>query len=237
MPPRIIAHRGASGTRPENTMPAFRRALALGAHMIELDVQCTRDGEVIVLHDDRLERTTDGRGLAVERTWAEVAALDAGRWFAPAFAGTRVPRLAEVLDAIPLPVNVELKARGGEDLEARTLAVVRAAGALDRVVFSSFDPGSLLRLRACSGDAAVAVLVPGTSIRGARPLVERVGARAVHIRKGWGAARAVGEAHAEGLEIRVWTVNNPQDFARLAAVGADAVFTDFPERFLLSAPG
>jgi len=218
-------------------MPAFRHAVALGAHMIELDVQCTRDGAVMVLHDDGLERTTDGRGPAVTKRWDEIAALDAGRWFAPAFAGTRVPLLAEVLAEIPLPVNVELKSPGGDDLEARTLAVVRAAGAMDRVVFSSFDPESLVRLRACAGDADLAVLVPGSSIRPAREVVERVGARAVHIRKGRGDAEAVREAHTAGLRIRVWTVNNSRDFARLAAAGADAIFTDFPERFLLYATG
>jgi glycerophosphoryl diester phosphodiesterase len=234
MPPQIIAHRGASGTCPENTMPAFRRAVELGAHMIELDVQCSRDGEVIVLHDDRLERTTSGRGVAVRCAWNELAALDAGRWFAPHFAGTRIPRLADVLREIPITVNVELKAPGGDDIEARALAVVEGAGALERVVFSCFDHASLSRLRALSSRAHIAVLVPGSSARRGIAAAERVGATAVHIRNGRGAVEGVRACHAARLAARVWTVNSPRHFVLLERADADGVFTDFPERFLHS---
>src|SRR6516162_9968344 len=126
----VIAHRGASGTCPENTLAAFRRAEALGAHMIELDVQLSRDGEVVVMHDWTLARTTSGRGRVGARTAAELHALDAGSWFSQAFAGEPVPSLREVLAATGLPVNVELKSRGDDGLEARALAVVAEAGAL-----------------------------------------------------------------------------------------------------------
>src|SRR5205814_5101727 len=152
----VIAHRGASGTHPENTLAAFRRAVELGADMIELDVQLTRDGEVVVFHDATLERTTDGAGAVSDRTLAEIRRLDAGAWFGPAFRGTRVPTLAEVLAAVGLPVNVELKPVGDDGLEARALAVVESAGALARVVFSSFDAGALERLRACAAGAPLA---------------------------------------------------------------------------------
>src|SRR5437870_12407948 len=114
--------------------------------MIELDVQLTRDGEVVVMHDWTLERTTDGAGAVSDRTLAEIRRLDAGAWFGPAFRGTRVPTLAEVLAAVGLPVNVELKPVGDDGLEARALAVVESAGALARVVFSSFDAGAPERL-------------------------------------------------------------------------------------------
>src|SRR2546422_27504 len=126
--------------------------------MIELDVQLTRDGEVVVLHDWTLDRTTTGTGAVRERSLAEIQALDAGAWFGDTFGGARVPTLGEVLAAVGLPVNVELKPVGDDGLEAQALAVVESAGALERIVFSSFDPGSLERLRGRSARARVAIL-------------------------------------------------------------------------------
>ena len=233
MPVEVIAHRGASGTAPENTLAAFRRAETIGAHMIELDVQLTSDGEVIVMHDDTLERTTNGRGAVCGRSLAELRALDAGSWFGPAFAGEPVPTLAEVLDAVRLPVNVELKAGGGDGLEARTLAVVRAAGALDRIVFSSFDPGSLERLRLLTADAQIGVLWSRPQFSPAIAIAARVAAIAVHIRKTAVSAENVAAAREMGLLTRVWTVNSPREFAPLERAGVAGVFTDYPERFLL----
>ena len=237
MRPLVIAHRGASGSAPENTLAAFRRAAAIGADMVELDVQLTRDGVVVVIHDLTLERTTDGTGAVREHTLAELRRLDAGAWFAPGFRGERLPALAEVLAAIPLPVNVELKPAGDDGLEARTLAVVEEAGALGRVVFSSFDGASLDRLRAQSPEAALAVLWELAPLPAAIRCVERVAARALHLRKDAATADALARLTARGLAVRVWTVNEPADFARLAQAGADGIFTDYPERFLqLGAP-
>jgi glycerophosphoryl diester phosphodiesterase len=236
VPPLVIAHRGASGTHPENTLVSFRRAVEVGADMIELDVQLTRDHQVVVVHDDTLDRTTDGAGPVAARTLDEVRRLDAGRWFAPAFAGERVPTLAEVLAAIPIPINVELKAatRAGapDGLEARVLADVEAAAAIGRVVFSSFETVRLERLRALSTPAALAVLQDRGSVAQAIHLAERVAARALHLRKDMATAGALALAAGAGLAVRVWTVNAPAEFARLRDAGVEAVFTDFPERFL-----
>ena len=242
VPPLIIAHRGASGTRPENTLAAFRRAVELGADMIELDVQLTRDGGVVVLHDDTLERTTDGAGPLAASTLADVRRLDAGSWFAPAFAGERVPTLAEVLAAIAIPINVELKApaRPGnaDGLEARALAAVEAGGALGRVVFSCFEEERLERLRALSAAATLAVLWDRSRVPHAIQRAERVFARALHLRKDKVTSRAVALAGAASLEVRAWTVNAPAELSHLAAAGVTAIFTDFPERFLHSeSPG
>jgi glycerophosphoryl diester phosphodiesterase len=230
----VIAHRGASGTRPENTLAAFRRAHEIGAHMLELDVQLTRDGEVVVMHDWTLARTTDGGGDVSGRTLAEIRRLDAGRWFHPDYAGEPVPTLAEVLATVPLPVNVELKARGPDGLERRALEVVRAAGALDRVVFSSFDAESLVRLRALSADVDIAVLWYRTRLAAGLDLLARVGATALHVRKDRVAPEGVREAVARGASVRAWTVNDVEESRRLEGLGVSAVFTDFPERFLQS---
>jgi glycerophosphoryl diester phosphodiesterase len=232
--PQVIAHRGASGTCPENTLAAFRRAAAMGAHMIELDVQLTGDGEVVVLHDDTLDRTTDGCGVVRIRTFAELRRLDAGAWFAPAFGGERIPSLAEALAATTLPYNVELKAGCSADLEARTLAVVREAGALGRVIFSSFDPACLARMRSLTADAELAVLWTRRAVAPAIALAQRVRARGLHLRKTAVSPATLAAAGAAGLPVRVWTVNEQRDFAALARLGAAAVFTDYPDRFLQS---
>jgi glycerophosphoryl diester phosphodiesterase len=228
----VIAHRGASGTRPENTLVAFRRAEELGAHMIELDVQLTHDREVVVIHDWTLARTTSGRGRVADRTLAELKRLDAGSWFDRAYASERLPTLGEVLDAVSLPVNVELKARDDDGLEARALDVVNAADAHERVIFSSFHPESLVRLRRVSAAAAIAVLWSERRLAPALALADRVGATALHIRKDAVAPAEVRAAHDRDLTIRAWTVNDPAESGRLAAMGVDGIFTDFPERFL-----
>jgi len=200
--------------------------------MIELDVQLTRDREVVVIHDWTLDRTTDGRGAVRERTLADLRALDAGAWFGAAFHGERIPTLAQVLADVPAGVNVELKPIGDDGLEACALAVVESAGALDRVVFSSFAAAALERLRALSRTATLAVLWETEDVAEAATLARRVGARALHLRKAATTAKAVASAAADGLTVRVWTVNDPDEIRGLEAAGLGGVFTDFPERFL-----
>src|SRR5437660_441584 len=187
---------------PENTLIAFARAAALGAHMIELDVQLTRDGEVVVMHDWTLERTTDGAGAVSDRTLAEIRRLDAGAWFGPAFRGTRVPTLAEVVAAVGLRVNVELKPVGDDGLETRALAVVESASALARVVFSSFDADALERLRARAAGATLAVLWDAGPVADAVARARCVGARALHLRKDRTTPDALAAAAAAGLPER-----------------------------------
>jgi len=230
----VIAHRGASGTCPENTLVSFRHAVALGAHMIELDVQLTCDREVVVIHDLTLERTTDGRGTVRDQTFEEMRRLDAGGWFGPSFRGERVPALAQVLAAVPLPVNVELKPAGDDGLEERALGIVDAAGALDRVVFSSFDADVLVRLRQRAPGARIAVLWESAPIAEGLALAGRVGATALHLRKDAVTTQAVAAATGSHLPVRAWTVNDPDESAWLTARGVEGIFTDFPERFLHS---
>jgi glycerophosphoryl diester phosphodiesterase len=232
---RIAAHRGGAALWPENSLLAFQSAIALGSDLLEFDVHMTRDRAVAVIHDATLERTTDGSGAVRDWTLAELRARDAGAWFAPAFPGERVPTLAEVLAAVRLPVNVELKPVGDDGLEGCALEVVEQGAALDRVVFSSFAPSALEGLRRRSSAAEIAVLWEREPIAEGLRLAERVGARALHLRKDAVDGAAMRAAAGAGLPVRAWTVNDPGETAHLVDLGVAGIFTDFPERFLHSA--
>ncbi|MGH7411421.1 MAG: glycerophosphodiester phosphodiesterase family protein, partial [Candidatus Methylomirabilis sp.] len=146
-----IAHRGASALAPENTMAAFEKAIELGADVIELDLHLTRDGELVVIHDDTLDRTTDGRGPVHGRSLEEIRRLDAGRWFGQAFAGERIPTLSEVLDrfAGKIPLALEVKAGSAffPGIEERLVSALRHHSAVEQTAVASFDHFALKRLK------------------------------------------------------------------------------------------
>lgn len=233
--PLVIAHRGASGHAPENTLPAYELAVEQRADMIEIDLHPTRDGVTVVAHDAELA-ALGGRGEICERTLAEVRTLDAGR-------GARVPTLDEVLDGFGarIPFNLELK-RGARreypGLEAAALAAVERRGLLDRTLFSSFYDGVLARLRAHSPTARLGWLLSPRDPE--RPLARAraVGAEALHPWRGLATRELVDAAHGEGLAVYVFTVDEPDEMQRLLDLGVDGLFTNFPDRLraLLEAP-
>ena len=142
--PLVIAHRGGSDLAPENTIAAFRKTMGVGADGVEMDVRLTKDKEVVVLHDRRLDRTTNGRGLVGTNTFQEIKALDAGSWFGPGYKGEKVPALAEVFEALPgnYLVYIELKVRGTGvwSLASRVVKVIRAHHRWDSTMVASFNP-------------------------------------------------------------------------------------------------
>jgi glycerophosphoryl diester phosphodiesterase len=234
-----IAHRGAAGTRPELTEVAFERAIELGADMIELDCQMTRDGAVVVIHDERLERTTNGSGRVRDHTLRELKALDAGRWFSPAFAGEELLTLEEAIAVLrgKVELNLEIKGEDGPGrLEIQCVGIVRSLRFFEQTVFSSFEPSRMRRVRDLAEDARIGVLMDdGARWDDAIALAADLGAEALHPARSLVDAAAVARAHERGLEVRVWPVNRPADMEALAAMGVDGIFTDFPERLLGSA--
>jgi glycerophosphoryl diester phosphodiesterase len=225
--PLVIAHRGASGTLPENTLPAYELATLQGADMIEIDLHRTRDGETVVTHDEDLA-VLGGRGEIADATAAEIRALDAGN-------GERVPILDEVLDAFGarIPFNLELK-RGRRavyaDLEPAALAAVEHRGLLDRTLFSSFFDPVLARLRALSPAARIALLL---STRDPERWLERaraVAAEAINPSILLAKRALIDAAHAEGFAVYVFTVDAEDDMRRLLDLGVDGMFTNFPDR-------
>jgi glycerophosphoryl diester phosphodiesterase len=226
--PLDIAHRGASGTRPENTFSAYDRAVELGADMIEIDLHLTRDGAIVITHDEDLERL-GGEGKVADADLATLRGLDAGD-------GQTVPTLDEVLDRFGsrIPFNLELKTRAGvgayPGLEQATLEKIVARGLLDRTLFSCFDDGVLERVRELRPEARVALLV---SPRSAGREVERarvLGAEALNPWIGMATPDLLAEARSSGLAVYVFTVDQPADMRRLVGHGVSGLFTNFPER-------
>jgi glycerophosphoryl diester phosphodiesterase len=223
----VIAHRGASAHRPENTLPAYALAIEQGCDMIEIDLHRTRDGTFVVTHDEDLTGL-GGRGEIADASLAEVRALDAG-------GGERVPILEEVLDRFGhrVPFNLELK-RGRrseyEGLEAGALTEVERRGLLARTLFSSFYDPVLVRLRALSAGARIGFLVSRRYPERALERARAVGAEALHPELSLVSPGLVEAAHGEGLAVHVFTVDDEAEMRRLLDLGVDGLFTNRPDR-------
>lgn len=229
--PLVIAHRGASGDRPENTLPAFELAVELGADMIETDLHLSRDGVVVIHHDAGLERLGQ-EGEIRDLSATELAALDA----APGDEETlRIPTLLELLDQVAprIDFNLELKlglAAPYPGIEAQVLSEVERRGLLPRMLLSCFDDGVLERLRAASGAARLAVLVSPRAPKAILERAERVGAEAINPHCLLVTPGLVARAHEAGLAVYPYTANEIGEMERLLDCGVDGVITNYPRR-------
>jgi glycerophosphoryl diester phosphodiesterase len=223
----VIAHRGARGHAPENTLAAFDQAIALGAPWVELDVQWHAD-RLWVFHDARLERCTNGRGALVDHDAAALRGLDAGR-------GERIPWLEEVLDRIDrrLSVNVELKTADGT--AAAVAAMLR--GYLDRgwrpeqFLVSSFHLPELREFKRRLPEVPLGVLLCGVPLDLAAAVTE-LGAAVLSLELDFADPALIADGQRRGARVYVYTVNEADDLARMKALGVDGVFTDYPDRAL-----
>ena len=220
----IIGHRGASGNFPENTLAAFRHAAALGCPWVELDVHLL-EGELVVIHDEQLDRTTNGRGHLEAAGLAAVRALDAGN-------GEQVPLLSEVLATLNgnVAINVELKGSGTAEPTSQLLLAACDAGIWrpDQFLLSAFDHRELQR--------ADPIFPRGVLWgRPADDMIARslaMGGQWMNIALKAATEERVTAAQQAGLKVAVYTVNEPSDLAAMRALGVDAVFCDYPERGL-----
>lgn len=235
---RVIAHRGASMYAPENTLAAFELAADQGAQAIECDAKLTRDGKVVLMHDDTVNRTTSGRGAARRFELNAIRALDAGSWFAPAFKGERVPTLEEAMALWArrgLFPQIEIKPCPGRAEETGRIVAREAQRLwprdLPKPLLSSFTMRSLEAARRAAPGLPRAWLAERLP-RDWRRRAERLGAVALHCNHKHltgSLARRVKEA---GLALRCYTVNDPERAKRLFDWGVDAVFADCPDRIL-----
>ena len=236
--PKVIGHRGAAGHAPENTLASIRRAAQLGASWVEFDVMLSGDDQPILFHDDKLGRVTDGRGLVAEHSLSSLRKLDAGRWFGEAFAGERIPTLAEalaLLDELGLGANVEIKPSKGR--AAETGAVVGRALArhwparLPAPVISSFSE-TALRTFAQEAPAFPRALLVWPVPDDWRRRLSDLECVALHCLSRRLRERRAREVIAAGYGLRCFTVNDPRRARQLFDWGVDAVFSDFPDRIL-----
>jgi glycerophosphoryl diester phosphodiesterase len=230
----LWGHRGAAHEAPENTLASFRAAEEAGADGIELDVHLSRDGVPVVIHDAALERTTDGRGAVNRQTFAEMRLLDAGRWFAPSFAGERLPTLEEVLawSGERLRINIEIKSAGA----GRAVRELLAAYPRARVLVSSFDHSLLETLRQEAADLPLGFLVESRFWRRALKRAAACGAESFHPRVDLVSAPMVAACRVHGLAVYPWTVDDPSVAGRLRRLGAAGIFTNDPRKMIGALP-
>jgi len=232
---RVIGHRGAARHAPENTLAGLRAAAAMGVACVEFDVRLTRDGVPVLFHDDTVDRTTNGRGRLAALTVAQIRRLDAGAWFAPRFAGERVPTLAQaikLLARLGLAANIELKpeeAQGAATARA-VLAVLRDAWphGRPRPLLSSFDWSALATLAAEGPDWPLGLLVRNPRQPDWRAWAKRVRASSIHCGVRGLDRAGVKTLQAAGLPVAVYTVNDARRARNLWKWGVVAVFTDDP---------
>ncbi len=236
--PLVIGHRGASHAAPQNTLAAFRRAAEVGADGVELDVHLSRDGVPVVIHNDSVDATTDGKGLVREMTLADLKTLDAGARFDPAFAGERIPTLEEVLAEVGarLLVNIELKADRTVELVAAVVELVRRMGMQERVWFSSFKPYALYRARALASEIPCGLLYDPLSL-GTFILRPFTPYEALHPYKDLVTAQSIRRAHRRGLRVFTWTLDDLTLARQFALWGVDGIITNEPEKMLAALTG
>ena len=230
---KICAHRGASGTHPENTLVAFRQAIEIGCEMIEFDLRLSADGQVVVIHDANIDRTTDGTGHTPDLTLEQLRALDAGSWYGAVFAGERIPTLIEVLDCTPprVELNIHVKEGSGHrDILATLEGELRSRSRFQ----SAFISGSeeLVADAGTHHPALRRCLLPGS--RHGR-LVERAiraGCCAIQPSARLTTSDLVHRAQTAGLRVHPYFADDESETRRLAMCGVDAILTNHPARLL-----
>lgn len=231
----VIAHRGASGAAPENTLPAFQRAIEIGVDLIELDYYHTADGVPVAFHDKNLRRTTNARqvlgddSLSISQiTWEQAQQLDAGSWFSPQFKGVRLPALEQSLDLIQTG-SVTLVERKAGDAET-LVRLLTEKNLLDRVVVQAFDWAYLADCRRLAPSLALGALGDKAITPERIEQLKRLNVQAI----GWSHkdlnAEVIAELHRHGWKVWAYTVNDEQRGKELIAAGIDGLITDYPDR-------
>lgn len=232
----IFAHRGASGEYPENTILAFRKAEEQGVDGLEFDVQLTKDQIPVVIHDEKLGRTTDGQGWVKDHTLAELKRLDAGSWKDPSFQGEQTPSLEEVLDwaaGTSLQLNIELKTGvvPYPGLVSIVVEMIQRFQLENRVILSSFNHYSLVEVRKLHPEIETAILFM-EGLYKPWEYAKTVGANGLHCFLPVAQPELLKGAAQAGMPVRPFTVNDPDHMVNLIQAGCAAFFTDWPEKAL-----
>jgi glycerophosphoryl diester phosphodiesterase len=216
-----IGHRGAAGHAPENTIAAIRRGILLGVDFVEMDIQVTRDGRLVVMHDALVDRTTDGTGFVSDMTWDEMKLLDAGN-------GERVPSLEAALAAASGRAGVMLEAKAS-GIAADLYRTVRASAFPGAVIYASFLHEEILEIRRIDPLARTMALMECVPTSGAA-FARDANATLVGLTIDFATAEFIATLHDAGLDVLLYTVNEPRLIQRAIDLGADGVISDYPER-------
>lgn len=230
----VIAHRGASGHAPENTLAAFRKAVSLGATFIETDLQLSRDAHVVAIHDDSVDRTTNGKGPVHDLSLAELRQLDAGSWFGSEFSGERIPTLEEILqfsNKNDVMFYLEIKPSGSWGGEHALIGALRDSGEIPRAVVISFDPSMVLNLHKIEPTLMTGLLYDGQIEKPVERAIE-IGARQLIARGDLVTPALLEQARKKDLQVVCWTVNHPAHMRMLIEAGIHGIMSDYPDRLV-----
>ena len=229
-----IAHRGFSGKYPENTMLAFEKAIEAGADGIEFDVHFSKDGELVIIHDERIDRTTDGKGFVVDYTYDELSRFDASATFTGVYGFNKIPTLREYFELVkPIDgfiTNIELKTGVNEypGIEKAVYELIKEFGLEKRIIISSFNHYSVMRFKEIAPEIVCGYLT-GDWVYNFGEYTKTRGVECVHPRFNSLNSQSVAEIKSNGIRINTWTVNDEDEVKRLYNLGTDAVITNFPD--------
>lgn len=224
-----IAHRGFSANYPENTLISFKKAIEEKADMLELDVHLSKDKELIVIHDDTFDRTSNGKGNVSQLTLKEIKNLDAGSWFNKNFVNEKIPTLEEVLKEIKGKVllNIELKCSEDECVK-KTISAVEKFNMVDEVILSSFNHQTLVLAKKINPKIKTAALV--MSVSDLQKIINEIKPDAINPNYTFIKKFTIKKIHEAGLKINVWTVNDEASIKRLIEWGVDGIISNYPDK-------
>ncbi|NLY61417.1 MAG: glycerophosphodiester phosphodiesterase [Clostridiales bacterium] len=232
----VIAHRGASAYAPENTVPAFEKALELGTEGIELDVHMTADGEIVVIHDFSIDRTSNGKGMIKDFTLDDIKKFDFGSWFGPEYKGVSIPTLSEVLQLLrdwDGLLNIEVKSGPifYKGIEEKLIDMVKAYDFSERVIFSSFNHYSLRDIKTIDPSMKIGLLYMAGLVEPYN-YAKSLGAEALHPYYYNIVPEVVEGCKKNGIKLNPFTINNKKEIEMIMKAGVDGIITDYPDRAL-----
>lgn len=235
--PRIIAHRGASGYAPENTLAAMRKAKELGATWVEFDVQLSKDNAAIIFHDDDLDRTSNGHGLVIEKTLTELMQLDAGAWFSEEYTGTPIPTLPDLLTCLlqeDLHMNLEIKPFQGCEIDTVNVIFTTLQNMWPKDIapplLSSFNPDCLFSLQQLNSPYPIGLLMHEWNEDWLLLAKQLKNCISINVNQGILTEERVAQIKKAGYGLLSYTVNSPQRAQELYHWGVDGVFTDYIDK-------
>ena len=238
----LIAHRGGAKLAPENTLAAFKNAIKIGVDMIEIDVHLTKDGKVIVIHDEKIDRTTDGKGTIKDMTLAEIRKYDAGSWFDKKFKGEKVPTLDEVMETLKGKAKLLIEIKDGDELypglEKKVVETIHKYNANSWVIVQSFNENSVLRVRKMDSSIPTFYLLGRNFDDFYSNVAKAVNSGNTVIKKYDGVAphysmldsEKVKTFHKAGFKVFTWTVDKPEDMKKIIDTGVDGIITNVPDQ-------